>query len=194
VNDDELMTTLRESFATVRSGTPVEPIVRRGRAVRARRRIPGAAAALAVAAGTAVAVTALVPGGSGPAAGPVHAKLAAWTVVKQADGTVAVTIRELRDTAALQARLRADGIAANVITGSQRNPCQPFLLPGGKPPPTGQTVTAKQGTHETVLLVHPAVIPRGAGIQLTATFYPDGGGWGIGVSTVTASRRCTGRR
>jgi hypothetical protein len=67
MNDNELMTTVRESFTEVRSGTPVERIVSRSRAVRARRRIPGAAAVVAVAAGVAVAVTALVPGGARPA-------------------------------------------------------------------------------------------------------------------------------
>ena len=40
--------------------------------------------------------------------------LGAWTVVKQTDGTVSVTIRGLRDPAGLQRRLREDGIPASV--------------------------------------------------------------------------------
>ena len=59
----------------------------RGRAVRARRRIPRLAGALAVAAGTALAVTTLLPG-SDQAAQQPSAQLAAWTVTKQTDGTV----------------------------------------------------------------------------------------------------------
>jgi len=62
MNDDDLITAVRDCFTDVRSDTPVERIVTRSRAVRARRRFPALAAALAVAATTVVAVTALVPG------------------------------------------------------------------------------------------------------------------------------------
>src|SRR5262249_24425367 len=56
----------------VHSATPVEQIVRRGRAVRARRRVPAVAAVMAVAAAAVLAVTWLLPGpqaGGGLAAG-----------------------------------------------------------------------------------------------------------------------------
>ena len=49
----------------------------------------------AVAAATVFAVTALLPGHSASPQPGIH--LTAWTVVKHADGTVYVTIRELRD-------------------------------------------------------------------------------------------------
>lgn len=68
MNDHDLITAMRESFADVRSATPVEQIVRRSRMIRGRRRMSGAVAvaAVAAAAGTAVA---LVPSGvPGPAA------------------------------------------------------------------------------------------------------------------------------
>ena len=193
MNDDELMTTVRESFTAVRSGTPVEQIVSRGRAVRGRRRIPGAAAVLAVAAGVAVAVTTLVPGGSHPAGHQARAQLAAWTVVKQADGSVAVTIRELHDPAALQSRLRADGVPASVIAGGQPNPCQLYSRGGGTPLLT-RIITAKRGTNDSVFFVHPAAIPPGAGVQFTASFRSQHGHgeWGITIDPVTASQRCTG--
>ena len=61
MNDDELITAVREPFTAVHSATPVEQIVSRSRAIRARRRIPGVAGALAVAAGAALAVTAVLP-------------------------------------------------------------------------------------------------------------------------------------
>jgi hypothetical protein len=64
MNDHDLITTMRESFADVQSGTPVEQIVSRSRVIRARRRIPGAVAVVAVAAAASTAV-ALSP--SGPA-------------------------------------------------------------------------------------------------------------------------------
>ena len=83
MNDDELITAVREPFTAVHSTTPVEQIVSRSRAIRAQRRMPGVAATLAVAAGTALAVTALLPSGHQPAA-----QLAAWTVARQADGNI----------------------------------------------------------------------------------------------------------
>jgi len=120
MNDDELITALRESFAGVRATTPVEQIVSRSRAVRARRRIPRVAGA-AGAAGAAVAAIALLPA-SQPA---VH--LAAWTVVKRGDGTVYVTINELRDPAGLQRTLRADGVPASVtFFGQENGSCQRY--------------------------------------------------------------------
>lgn len=61
MNDDDLITAVRDSFTDVHSATPVERIVSRSRAVRARRRIPGLAAALAVTAAAVLAVTALLP-------------------------------------------------------------------------------------------------------------------------------------
>ena len=63
MNDNELSTMVRESVADIHSATPVAQIISRGRAVRARRRIPAVAGALAVAAGTALAVTMLLPFG-----------------------------------------------------------------------------------------------------------------------------------
>jgi hypothetical protein len=60
--DEDLITAVRESFTDVHSDTPVERIVTRSRAVRARRRVPALTAALAVAAAAAVAVTSLLPG------------------------------------------------------------------------------------------------------------------------------------
>ena len=128
MNDGELITAVREPFTAVHSATPVEQIVSRGRAVRARRRIPGVAAALAVAAGTALAVTALLPSGHQRAA-----QLAAWTVARQADGNIRVTIHELRDPAGLQRTLRADGVPVSVTFTGQANPaCQPYGSGGGQ--------------------------------------------------------------
>ncbi len=58
----------------------------------------------------------LLPGsGTGHSTSP--ARLAAWTVVKQPDGSVKVTLHEIRDPARLQHILRADGIPAKIHTG-----------------------------------------------------------------------------
>jgi hypothetical protein len=114
-----------------------------------------------------------------------HAQLAAWTVVKQADGNVTVTLRQLRDPAGLQSKLRAEGVPASVTFGGHQNPaCRPypasaallnmvFLRPlapaqpnrklphGHRLPPPDQRAAA-------VLVIHPSALPTGTGVQLAA--------------------------
>jgi hypothetical protein len=162
MNDDTLMTTVREPFTAVHMDTPVEQIVGRGRAVRARRRILGLAGAAAMVAGAAVAVTALLP-----ASHPAAAQLAAWTVTGQANGTIRVTIRELRDAARLQSTLRADGVPASVTFGSEPNPsCREY---------PGTWNLSKSGIQADsgppyVFAIHPSSLPRGAGVQIGGKF------------------------
>jgi photosystem II stability/assembly factor-like uncharacterized protein len=62
MNDSELITVVRESVTGVHTATPIEEIVKRGRAVRDRRRIPALTAAVAGMATAVLAVTALLPG------------------------------------------------------------------------------------------------------------------------------------
>lgn len=183
MNDTDLMTALRDSFTGVRSPTPVERIVRRGRVVRIRRRAPVLTAALAVAAGTAAAVTALLP--SGHQAG---LQLAAWTVSRQADGTVTVTIRQLHDPAGLQRTLRADGVPASVTFSGQppracrRYPANPALI--------NKVYQAKQAGGFPVMVIHPAALPAGAGVQINPPRQRPIAAVAIGL--VYASPQCTG--
>jgi hypothetical protein len=58
MNDDELLTAVREQRTKIPMTVPVEQVIRRGRAVRARRRILGLAATLAATAAAVFAVTA----------------------------------------------------------------------------------------------------------------------------------------
>ena len=191
MNDDELITAVREPFTAVHSTTPVEQIVSRSRAIRARRQIPGVAAALAVAAGTALAVTALLPSGHQPAA-----QLAAWTVAKQADGNIQVTIHELRDPAALQRTLRADGVPVSVTFTGQANPaCEPYGSGGGHL--LASMVTALPGHGNLrVLVIHPSAFPAGAGLAIAAGHpgqSPSGAGVELTIGPpVKASPQCTG--
>ena len=60
MNDDELLTAVRRQRSKVPMTVPVEQVIRRGRAVRARRRKVGLAVALVVVAAAVVAVTALL--------------------------------------------------------------------------------------------------------------------------------------
>ena len=207
MNDDELITTVRESFTGVYSATPVDQIMKRGRAMQGRRFIPHVAAALVVATGAALAVSTLTPASHQPAT-----QLAAWTVAKQADGTVSVTIREFRDPAGLQHELRADGVPGSVIFNRKlpahapfrdlfrvkHNPCQAYsggqgqllkVVRGGRPHPLRD--------RSTVSVIHPSALPSGAGVQFIAT--PNTGyeqtspeRFALGVLLVQTSPRCTG--
>jgi hypothetical protein len=196
MNDDELITAVREPFTAVHSTTPVEQIVSRSRAIRARRHIPGVAAALAAAAGAALAVTTLLPSGHQPAAQP-----AAWTVAKQADGDIRVTIHELRNPAALQRTLRADGVPVSVTFIGQSNPaCQPYGFSGSPSQHRhllGSMVTALPGHGNLkVLVIHPSAFPAGAGLAIAAGHpgqSPRGGGVELTIGPpVKASPQCTG--
>ena len=132
MNDNELITAVKESVTGVHMHVPTEQIVSRSRTIRARRRIPGAAAALAVVAGAALALTTLLPSSHQPDH-PAGAQLTAWTVAKQSDGNIRVTVRERRSPAGLQSTLRADGVPASVTFIGQQNPaCQPYFDSGSK--------------------------------------------------------------
>jgi len=185
MNDSELSTAVLESVADIRSATPVDHIISRGRAVRARRRIPVAAGALTVAAGTALAVTTLLPashpglsaGHPGPAVGhssaqPGTARLAAWTVAKQTDGDIDVTINQLKNPAGLQDTLRADGLPVNVSFSGP-----PY---GASCRPYGASVSALRGVARIKrdgLVIDPAALPSGTGVSIY-----DAAGTGFGQS------------
>lgn len=186
MNDNDLITVVRESFTGVHTVTPVEQIVSRSRTVRARRRATGLAGAMALAAGAAFAVTTLLPGGHQASPRPPAAQLAAWTVTRQADGSIRVTIRELRNPAGLENKLREDGVPASVTLLGRQNPsCQRYpasralahrvfsrtlevILPPHQGPPTG-TPLSRIGV-VVVMLIHPSALPRGTGVQLATSF------------------------
>jgi len=202
MNDDELITVLREQRGTITMDTPVEQIIGRGRAVRSRRRLPAAAlatAVLATAVLTAAAVTAAVTAlpASHPA-GTHDAKLAAWTVVRQPGDGIVVTVSELRDPAGLQSTLRADGVPASVTFTGQGNPaCQGYPGTGTQSQRRlllGSVATVRQGS-PNVMTIYPAALPSGAGLAIAAAMQNYSGprdSIELTVSLVQASPRCTG--
>ena len=114
----------------------------------------------------AFAVSAALPAShpaSHPASGP-RPQLAAWTVARQADGSVRVTIRELRDPAGLQHTLRADGVPASVTFTGQRNPaCQGY--PGGGSQSQRRHLLSSVATPaggRNAMVIHPSALPSGA--------------------------------
>jgi hypothetical protein len=190
MNDNDLITAVRESVADVHTATGVEQILSRGRAVRARWRIRSLAAALAAAAGLAAAVTALLPA-SHPAGHRPGARLTAWTVVKQPGGDVSVTVRELFNPAGLQRKLRAEGVPASVtFYGGHRYP------PSCRAYPASRAVLQRvfpphPGTPAAVIVIRPSALPAGAGVYLNDSSNPYGY-IGIHLALVHASKRCTG--
>jgi hypothetical protein len=206
MNDPDVITAVKASYAGIHMNVPLDVIVRRGRRLRARRRLPGlAGAAGTVAAALALAVAALVSG-SGRATAPGGStgtqQLAAWTVVSQQGGSVKVILRwpHIRDVAGLQDRLRADGIPARVARiGYLRPPlsvpgCHVFgdwsAGPGGISHTRWRKIfygphTGQQSNH--AFWVYRSAIPRGLGVLVD--IYYDGT---FGLYVVKASPQCTG--
>jgi RNA polymerase sigma-70 factor (ECF subfamily) len=167
----------------------------------------GGLSAIAVVVAVIIGTIALPPASRPASHQPVHAQLTAWTVVKRADGTVFVKIRQLRDPAGLQARLRADGVPASVVfypghpveqsawsfVHFKNNPCHEFA--GGES--RAQYVVTGQHALQVGFTVHPSAIPRGAGVQFVANsnvgYYPQPQGpMALFEWLVQASPRCTG--
>ena len=195
----DALTAARETLTEAHMTTPLDTIVRHGRARRRLHRLTGLAGVVAV--GTVLAVTALLPA-SHPASRQPRVQLAAWTVVKQADGNVRVTLRDLRDPAGLQSKLRADGVPVSVTFDGQPDPaCRmlPFAVqlahfPAVVEVPAWPLPTAPGGT---IVIIHPSALPRHAGLHLVARFAPDphhGAGKlvAVGGLLVHASQQCTG--
>jgi hypothetical protein len=168
------LTTAKDSLAGVHMNTPPDAIARNGRARRRWHRLTGLTGAMAVMAGTALAVTALAPSGhtasqSGhPASHPRTAQLAAWTVAKQANGDIKVTIRQLSDPSGLQSTLRADGVPASVtFLGQQDLSCRLYPMTQALFKNIYQAQNAA-GSGNTILVIHPSALPSGAGVQIGA--------------------------
>jgi len=204
MTDPDVVTAVKASYAGIHMDVPLDVIVRRGRRLRARRRVPGLAGAAGTVAALVLAVAALVPG-SGRTTVPGRStgtqRPAAWTVVSQG-GSVRVALQwpGVRDVAGLQDRLRADGIPARVARIGYLRP--PLNVPGCRVfrdwsagsggisyalwrkifygPHTGQ-----QSSH--AFWVYRSAIPRGLGVLVD--IYYDGT---FGLYVVKASPQCTG--
>jgi hypothetical protein len=224
MNDDELITVLREQRGTVVMTTPVEQIINRGRAVRVRRRVPGVAAAVGAAAAAAVAVGVAFPAGhpavrppavrppaaappaASESASPPSVRLAAWTVTRQADGSIKVTFRQATDPAGLQQTLRADGVPVSVaFTGRQNTACQPYHVSasqafwpyGSRPGPLDGSgfINHPEGAYTTpyAFVIDPSALPSGAGLQIwTSGTLGVADNFQLHVTLVKTSPQCTG--
>jgi hypothetical protein len=207
MNDDELLTAVRAQRDKVPMTTPVDQIISRGRSVRARRRLPGIGGALALAAGAALAVTALLPTSHQPGQA-VSAHLAAWTVAKHANGDIYVTIHQLKNPAGLQSTLRADGLPVTVSFSGPplSTSCQPYDTSKDVLRAVAQF---NQRDGNAYLVIHPSALPSNVGVSifddpgaLPSGSHPRAQGSGspppagitgpLAIGLVHASQRCTG--
>jgi hypothetical protein len=168
MNDDSALGPVRDSLIAARDSltgdhmsTPLDTIVRHGRAARRRHRLTGLAATGAVAVTAALAVG--LTGANGSAARPGTIRAAAFTLVSNANGTATLTInpRVLLDPATLQSDLRHDGIPAMVTAGrfcSSNPPPAGFLrVVSFQPKPLGRGHVA-----DPTVTFHPAAMPAEA--------------------------------
>ena len=214
MNDDELITVLREQRGKVEMTTPVEQIISRGRSVRVRRRVPGVAAGVGAVAAAAVAVgvafpashPAVRPPAASESASPPSVRLAAWTVTRQAGGSIKVTFRQATNPAGLQQTLRADGVPVSVtFTGQQNTACQAYHVSasqafwpyGSRPGPLDGSgfINHPERAYTTpyAFVIDPSALPSGAGLQIWTSGTPGAAdNFQLHVTLVKTSPQCTG--
>jgi hypothetical protein len=218
MNDEALHEAIRGSFDEVRMRVPASALAGRGDRFRARRRmITAGAGAVTAAAAAALVVTVAAPVSAphSPAAArvgtssrattaspstpskpakPSGATLAAWTVTKLGDGRLKVTIHEMHDPSALQARLRADG-ARVLVTGSLAAPAGCDEWKGGDYYMGSDVIRMANKTGAPTasgleMFIRPADIPSGAALWMGIDEAEVGGATGFGY--VTATTACLG--
>jgi hypothetical protein len=116
---------------------------------------------------------------------PAKTQLAAWSVTTQADGTVVVSIRDLTNPAALQAKLRAAGIPASVTsTGNPACTQYPASATNGA---TALQLHAGETEKVTQFFLRSSALPHGAGLQIVVLPGND-----VFGRLVKVSKQCTG--
>jgi hypothetical protein len=179
MNDQELITSVRQSVHGVRMDVPEEQIVSRGRALRARGRRKLAVGVTACAAAGSVVLGLGLSGalGAAPDAGTGTIRTAAFTLTHNADGTDTLTLSmgQIGDPAVLQRALAKDGIRALVKVGATctSSPAPPspvslgvlsVRLPDGTPVPgPGSSRSARSYPipGDAVNVINPAKMPAG---------------------------------
>jgi hypothetical protein len=198
MDDQDLLAAVREDFAGVRMNTAAETILTDGgslRRKRNRRRVYGAGVT-ALAAVAAISGVTLASGTSG-ASGTQDAQLTAWTVQKEADGTIDVTIHDLLNLTGLQQKLAADGAPAEVVSDAHY-PAACVDHQAMKADMASVITNGPAVPNGYAFVIHPAGIPSGSKLLLDVTHLTTvtssgvtttGGGvggqlWGFGASQV----------
>jgi hypothetical protein len=188
MDDNDLLAAVREDFTGVRMDTPTETILADGASLRRRRHRrlacgSGVTALAAVAAISGVTLTS----GAASTSGTHDAQLTAWTVQKQQNGTIDVTIRDLQNLAGLEQKLKADGAPAEVISDKDYPAaCVDYkamkedmasVITNG-PSPAGIT-NGPTVPDEYAFVIHPAAIPSGTKLLLDVTHLITGTSGGV---------------
>jgi hypothetical protein len=172
MNDDEVWTAVKKTLSDVQMDRPVETIEQRGRARRRNRGLLGATASGGLAAVAALALvlptasdgSGTAPAGNAPGAvGSAPAlEPAAFTLVKQTDGSVKLTLdsKKLLNPAALEKALAGADIPAVVKAGALCTP-KGEELPETKKVFGLQRATTADGSRIDVVL-RPASMPKGS--------------------------------
>jgi hypothetical protein len=171
MTDDEVLATVAGSLSA--SPVPGHPepaaIMARGRVRRHRRRAGIGLAGVTAAAASAMGLAAALAGGPAPALADGQVHTTAFTLVKNPNGTVTLTLTmgQMFDPGALQEALARDGIPALVKIGTQctSDPAPPRTpgiltveLPDGTPVTPGSRVPIPS---DAVNVIDPAAIPTG---------------------------------
>jgi hypothetical protein len=169
MDDNDLLDAVRQDFAGVRMNTAAETILTDGSSLRRRRnrrRVYGAGVT-ALAAVAAISGVTLTAGTSG-ASGAHDAQLTAWTVQKEADGTIDVTIRDLLNLTGLQQRLTADGAPAEVVSDA-RYPAACVDHQAMKADMASVITNGPTVPNGYAFVINPAGIPSGSKLLLDVT-------------------------
>jgi hypothetical protein len=169
MDDNDLLDAVRQDFAGVRMNTAAETILTDGSSLRRRRnrrRVYGAGVT-ALAAVAAISGVTLTAGTSG-ASGAHDAQLTAWTVQKEADGTIDVTIRDLLNLTGLQQRLTADGAPAEVVSDA-RYPAACVDRQAMKADMASVITNGPTVPNGYAFVINPAGIPSGSKLLLDVT-------------------------
>jgi hypothetical protein len=169
MDDSDLLDAVREDFSQVRMNTEAEAILTAGGSLRRRRhrRLAYGTGASALATVAAVAAISGITLTSGPPA-TAHAELTAWTVQKEQNGTIDVTIHELRNLTGLQQKLNADGVRAEVVS-TKRYPAACLDRAAMKKDMTSVITWSREEVAEYAFMIHPAGIPSGSKLLLDVT-------------------------
>jgi hypothetical protein len=204
MDDNDLLAAVREDFSGVRMDTPAEAILADGAVLRRRRRrLAYGSGATALAAAAAVSGVTLT-WGAASAGGTHDARLTAWTVQEQHNGTVDVAVRDLQNLAGLEQKLKADGVPAEVISREG----YPAACVDSKAMQEGMAsvITMSTGPRvpgEFTFVIHPAAIPSGTrlllvsgglagppGLRGVAVASPKDGDVSAGMGLVHANGNC----
>jgi hypothetical protein len=169
MNDDVLMTTVKDALSGVEMDTPVDEIMAAGRS-RRRRRMSGLAVAGVAVAGLAIGLPAVGNYGTTaapPISGSRPVQLAAFTVVSNPNGTATLTLLKgvTLNPDSLSRALAGAGVPAIVRVGSF---CDQHPGPDGH----GQVMSSERRADGNVVLVfRPSAMP--AGTELSIGFKPE---------------------